>query len=788
MPEIDRIDSLLNLQKIQSEINTVEASLSGLANQMKQVATATASVNSGGGSQSMKKTVDTLKQLDEATAKLNTTYTEQEKELIRLKELQKQRDKAIKDEIKASIQVRTEWQKLNDSLNGLKKQYRELAAQNKENTAEGRKLLANITEMDKRVKQVDASVGNHQRNVGNYSSAFKGLTSTFMGLLPVAGGVAGAIALTKEAIASTDASADAFEQTMSGLREGFRSVMRAFATGDFSNLISGFQAAAKAGREYTEAMQIIEDKTRGLSIREKILEEQMLKQEMIFRDRTRSLQERSAAEQKYRDLSNQKMREAVSLAREELNVELTKASKLSGISKENLKSIIENQRLNAQSFDDWQKRGEIIRNLQAVEPEYWNSVTERMEDNTAAYNDAQAKLKTYTELEKNQASLGMRYNIITGETRDRLTELVNKVQDLTNSELERQVSLLRVSASIEKGLQAETKLAAVHKEDTDVLEYRKAVVENLTTASAEYLKNQEKIKKELEATWEAASKFEDVVLPWEKDSDDLVKFWANVKASEEELKKLGEELKDLGIDTGGALLNGLIGSDADDRITALNESLQNWHDLQITNLEDRKNKGIISEKEYNSEREKIEKQYAQKQKEARRREAQIRKDEALWEIAINTAVAVAKASPNLLLMALAGATGIAQAAIVAAKPLPKYAKGRDGGAGEMAIVGEQGKEVIQLPSGEQYVTPDRATVTYLPAGAKVIPNITTFGGMQPLTGNNTQVPDFGEYFTELKNTIKGLPINTLHVTEKGFYTTVKKGLNVEIHLSNNVRL
>jgi TP901 family phage tail tape measure protein len=58
------------------------------------------------------------------------------------------------------------------TLNELRKRYKDLAVQNKENTKEGRKLLRQITVLDTKLKKIDATVGQNQRNVGNYSSAF----------------------------------------------------------------------------------------------------------------------------------------------------------------------------------------------------------------------------------------------------------------------------------------------------------------------------------------------------------------------------------------------------------------------------------------------------------------------------------------------------------------------------------------------------------------------------------------------------------------------------------------
>jgi 3-hydroxy-3-methylglutaryl CoA synthase len=60
------------------------------------------------------------------------------------------------------------------------------------------------------------------------------------------------------------------------------------------------------------------------------------------------------------------------------------------------------------------------------------------------------------------------------------------------------------------------------------------------------------------------------------------------------------------------------------------------------------------------------------------------------------------------LAALAGATGAAQLAIAVATPIPQFKKGTKGkkGAG-VGLVGEEGAELVYMPSGTQVVPADR---------------------------------------------------------------------------------
>jgi|GEM_PF-3004813 len=71
----------------------------------------------------------------------------------------------------------------------------------------------------------------------------------------------------------------------------------------------------------------------------------------------------------------------------------------------------------------------------------------------------------------------------------------------------------------------------------------------------------------------------------------------------------------------------------------------------------------------------INNEYANKEKQLKIKQAQADKTQALFNIGISTAMAVAKANPVIPLMAFAAATGLLQAAVVASKPLPKFKDG-----------------------------------------------------------------------------------------------------------------
>ena len=103
-------------------------------------------------------------------------------------------------------------------------------------------------------------------------------------------------------------------------------------------------------------------------------------------------------------------------------------------------------------------------------------------------------------------------------------------------------------------------------------------------------------------------------------------------------------------------------------------------------------------KKYISEKELADKKAALEMKQAKYNKAQ-----ALISAAINTALAITQAMPNWIAVGMAAAMGAAQIGIIASKPLAQYAKGRKGGKGEYALVGERGPEIMYIPDGASIV-------------------------------------------------------------------------------------
>lgn len=106
----------------------------------------------------------------------------------------------------------------------------------------------------------------------------------------------------------------------------------------------------------------------------------------------------------------------------------------------------------------------------------------------------------------------------------------------------------------------------------------------------------------------------------------------------------------------------------------------------------------------------IEEKFRKKELEAKRKQAQLDRQQALFNVALNTAQAVTSVLSTGggtryadfgisagILSALVIAQGLAQTVAILAKPLPNYFVGRASGPREKAIVAEQGPELIGQP-------------------------------------------------------------------------------------------
>lgn len=259
----------------------------------------------------------------------------------------------------------------------------------------------------------------------------------------------------------------------------------------------------------------------------------------------------------------------------------------------------------------------------------------------------------------------------------------------------------------------------------------------------------------------------------DKETEDEKKYWAELEASLQHL----EYVSNNAVDGLGTLFNGLMSlitkvvrdgkleiEDLLGSISAISEGLTSimvgMYDQQIEKIEEQQEKneeageeeierieklaedGAISTEEAEARKRAAEDRTAQKNKELEKQKAELEQRQAKWQKAnsivqttIATSLAImqafAQAGPiaGAVLAAVVAAMGAAQIAIIAAQPVPKYAKGTKDHPGGLAIVGDGGRqEVIETDNGA-YITPSVPTLVDIPKRARVIPNLVDYRKM-----------------------------------------------------------
>lgn len=198
----------------------------------------------------------------------------------------------------------------------------------------------------------------------------------------------------------------------------------------------------------------------------------------------------------------------------------------------------------------------------------------------------------------------------------------------------------------------------------------------------------------------------------------------------------------------GELFNGItsiVTSAFDARIEQIEEEKEKNEEAgeeEKERIEDLVESGVITKEEGEARKRAADKATADKNKELDKQKAELEQKQAKWQKAnsivqttIATSLAImqafAQAGPiaGAILAAVIGAMGAAQIAIIAAQPIPKYAKGTDNHPGGLAIVGDGGKQEVIATDEGAYITPSVPTLVDIPKRAKVIPNIIDYRKM-----------------------------------------------------------
>jgi len=158
-------------------------------------------------------------------------------------------------------------------------------------------------------------------------------------------------------------------------------------------------------------------------------------------------------------------------------------------------------------------------------------------------------------------------------------------------------------------------------------------------------------------------------------------------------------------------IDGIVQGNLQRKITALDaetqaqqDALQKQQDFELLQAGNSRTAKDQINAAYEARRASLTRQAEEKKTEYERKAAIARKGIAIAEATVNTAVAVTKVIANPILAGIVAALGAVQIAAIAAT---KYATGTNSAKGGMALVGEYGPEMVNLPRGSQVVAANK---------------------------------------------------------------------------------
>lgn len=310
----------------------------------------------------LQKSVGAIKEATEAAKGLEKVEQEKIRTQKALLQLQQQREKATKKEL-------DEFQKLDAAYKEAAKTAKSLAAQYGVNSEQAKKAAASAKAMKDQIDKISLSVGQGAPMVGRYTEAFEKVGVTFKGMFSAAGlaqlavqGITKAFGFMKDniknIISSVQSVGDAFAANMGGASEATNYLFRSIANLDFSNLLTGLDEAFKAGKKYTEMLDLIGDMQRALGVEKATIESQIAEQEIIAKNRSLDLKQREAAIDKIVELEQEKLKKTKIITSAALQNEIDIAKSRSKLNDDAIKRLfgsIENQKLLAKGQELWIK-------------------------------------------------------------------------------------------------------------------------------------------------------------------------------------------------------------------------------------------------------------------------------------------------------------------------------------------------------------------------------------------------------------------------------------------------
>lgn len=635
-------------------------------------------------------------------------------------------------------------------------------------TKEGINRLREINkEINKNNSELEKTGSIADKTRGNIGKYFKDIVK---GGLALAGINIGLNTLKDgflKLINSMENTADDFAIMMGGMKEGANAFFRTIAQGDLSNLITNIKNAISAGREYAELMDKLEDKTNSYNIKEADFKKASMDLDKIYKDQTKTVDERIKAADELINREEKLGNDRTDLAKSAYDTELTIAKERTKLTENQIMNFLRNQDIMTERYE--QAKIDALE-VKDVTIKSWDEVMKTTSDDIIEIGDAM--------------------NNLTQEDREKIIKLYTewKEQEVSAYENNKRLYSRRSSLSDEFKKTEEINIKDLDKIGEDFLN------RYLTRENRSRDEHNRLVNIRLEKEKDAAEKLDEI-------GEQILQNYLD-----RENKKINSSSKTVDTQVEDNARMGLVSMETAQNVFNFSSSLVN-RQIELTS---RKYDNEIERAEKaGKDTTEIEKRKAKEIAELQRKQAIINKAAALFDIAINTQVALSKGAAMtgplaVLYEPLVIASAALQAGIVLAEPLPEIpaffkGKGKDSFEG-IGLVGDapggRSTEIVKFPDHRNFLV-DRPIPIFLPKGSEVIPEMNVQRELADLAARGETVLNYQTGLTDKKfeQIMRGIAseIRTvkdgtyINMTENSFKIHARKGNVLTEYRNKNFR-
>jgi len=780
---------------------------------------------------------------EQATRKQKETIDKTTEAYIRQKQIDDELLKTKKLETAATNDQIGAYSRLKAQAELATKSARDLAAQYGVNSKQAKDAALKANDLNTKLKTIDSTMNIHNKNVGNYSSGIEGMIEKFKGLAIAGVAVAAVVKMIgfawdiyKKAVATTETAMDEFQFTMTGMDKATKAFFKTIYEGDWSNLLDNMAEAYKRGHEYAETMDLIAHQTAANAANLGLESKAIAELEEKMKNKTLNDSERLQAAKDLLILKKQYYDNEITLSAKTLDAQL----KLMKLDEQTARTYVTTDAQNlglrkqAENYNKLLDERNKLLDSQKQYQEKANIVTSR---GTVIVRTDQTKL-----INENKEALSKYSQEIIA-----FADVIRKVESNSPENVKLLVQALTKRGQSEAALYNENKriVTQTHALEQSIEDDRKKAheayikrLEDKRKKEQEYFKDlkinrretvymTDEVKAQVDAYTDLFKKIDwakrnNLEIPIEEYDVELIK--ATGKSIEEltaEYEKLFGSIKTgkgetflewwggltdpEKIDTIKDWVGQLSGALSDVQAAMDNANQQELNDYKVLQdektriLNERLRLGFLSQEQYNAELSNLQLDYDEKKRALEEKEFKRKKAVALAEAVIESSLAVIKIYSQgtggyLLKTIQAGLIAIQLAAQIAniTSQVPTYAKGRKDGPAETAIVGEQGFEYISTDTG-LFKTPNRATMTYLPAGASVIPHnksvqIEHYLQAPGVNGMKEKNSIENKELLNAINKLNSKPNTSINIDKHGFAVMVAKGGAYVNFVNDHIRI